>query len=83
MADALMARGILYLPDYVANGGGIINVASEIEQISNRADYVADKLSALDLTLATILNQAKVEDQSPDAVAITTVLAKMAQQSAA
>lgn len=81
--QALHDAGILYAPDFVANGGGIINVASEIEQISNRADYVADKLSALDLTLATILNQAKVEDQSPDAVAITTVLAKMAQQSAA
>lgn len=82
-AVALHDAGILYAPDFVANGGGIINVASEIEQITNRASYVAQKLSALALTMETILNQAKAEDQSPDAVAISTVLAKMAKQSAA
>ena len=82
-AQALHDAGILYAPDFVANGGGIINVATEIERITNREDYVAEKLSALDLAMTTILNQAKVEDQSPDAVAITSVLAKMARQNAA
>ena len=33
--------------------------------------------------MANILKQAKVEDQSPDAVAINTVLAKMDRQNAA
>ena len=35
-ADRLHARGILYLPDYVANGGGIINVSAEILEIADR-----------------------------------------------
>ncbi|MEP2717033.1 Glu/Leu/Phe/Val dehydrogenase dimerization domain-containing protein [Pseudophaeobacter sp.] len=82
-AVALHDADILYAPDFVANGGGIINVATEIERITNRSAYVAEKLRALDLTLKTILAQAKVEDQSPDAVAISTVLAKMARQNAA
>jgi leucine dehydrogenase len=81
--QALHDAGILYAPDFVANGGGIINVATEIEQISDRETYVAEKLAALDLTMAQILKQAKVEDQSPDAVAISTVLAKMERQNAA
>ncbi|OIQ44761.1 MAG: amino acid dehydrogenase [Roseobacter sp. MedPE-SW] len=81
--QALQDAGILYAPDFVANGGGIINVATEIEQITDRAGYVAEKLEALNVTMANILKQAKVEDQSPDAVAISTVLAKMDRQNAA
>jgi leucine dehydrogenase len=30
-AQALKTRGILYAPDYVINGGGIINVSLELE----------------------------------------------------
>ncbi len=81
--QALHDAGILYAPDFVANGGGIINVATEIEQITDRSSYVTEKLEALDVTMANILKQAKVEDQSPDAVAINTVLAKMDRQNAA
>jgi leucine dehydrogenase len=80
---ALHNAGILYAPDFVANGGGIINVATEIEQIANRTAYVAEKLAALDRSMELILNQAKFEGQSPDAVAVSTVLAKMARQTAA
>ncbi|MEP1327097.1 Glu/Leu/Phe/Val dehydrogenase dimerization domain-containing protein [Pseudophaeobacter sp.] len=80
---ALHAANILYAPDFVANGGGIINVATEIEKISDPARYVEDKLLALDRSMEMILKQAKAEDQSPDAVAKSTVLTKMARQSAA
>lgn len=80
---ALHHASILYTPDFVANGGGIINVATEIEKVADRETYVADKLSALDATLAMILSQAKAEDKSPDAVAISAVLAKMGSQNAA
>ncbi len=81
-AAALHARGILYAPDFVANGGGIINVATEIQKISDREAFVTDKLHALELTLTQILHQAQLEDQSPDAVASATVLQKMAQLAA-
>lgn len=30
-AEAIRARNILYVPDYVANGGGVINICQEIE----------------------------------------------------
>lgn len=80
---ALHKAGILYAPDFVANGGGIINVATEIEQIADRPAYVEEKLEALDRSMEMILTQARIEDQSPDAVAVSTVLAKMARQAAA
>lgn len=81
--QALHERGILYAPDFIANGGGIINVATEILKIADREAYVAKKLAALDATMAEVLNQARQQDISPDAVAIATVRAKMAQAAAA
>ena len=64
-ADLLHNRGILYLPDYVANGGGIINVAAEILRISDRDAWVAEKLAALEATMRGILDRARADGQSP------------------
>ncbi|MFV1464987.1 MULTISPECIES: Leu/Phe/Val dehydrogenase [unclassified Phaeobacter] len=81
-AAALHKRGILYAPDFVANGGGIINVATEILKIGNRNSFVAERLEALEVTMAAILKQATADDVSPDSVAIATVQAKMAPKAA-
>jgi leucine dehydrogenase len=78
----LHARGILYAPDYVANAGGIINVAAEVLRIENRAEWVAAKLEALDATLDRILTRAAAEGVGPDAVADATVEAQMSQSAA-
>ncbi|UWQ61311.1 amino acid dehydrogenase [Leisingera caerulea] len=80
---ALHDRGILYAPDFVANGGGIINVATEIQKIKDREGFVAEKLQALDETMAAILTQAKAADVSPAEMAIATVQAKMEKASKA
>ncbi len=64
-ADALRERGILYLPDYVANGGGIINVAAEILRLDGGDRWVAEKLSALSDTMERVLTRARAEDRSP------------------
>ncbi len=68
-AYLLEARGILYLPDYVANGGGIINVAAEILQIADRDGWVADRLSAMQANMAHILTRAEAEGISPAVIA--------------
>ncbi|WP_432450473.1 Glu/Leu/Phe/Val family dehydrogenase [Aliiroseovarius marinus] len=73
-AELLHARGILYAPDYVANGGGIINVATEILQIETAEDWVSEHLSALDNTMERILRAAKEADVSPALVAEDVVL---------
>lgn len=77
-ADALHGRGILYLPDYVANGGGIINVATEILRIEARESYVAERLSQLETTMRGILDAAARQDTSPAHVADATIEQGMA-----
>ncbi|WP_283638425.1 Glu/Leu/Phe/Val family dehydrogenase [Marinovum algicola] len=77
-ADALHARGILYLPDYVANGGGIINAATEILRIENRPRFVAERLAQLEQTMRGILAAAARQNTSPAHVADATVEQGMA-----
>ncbi len=78
----LHARDILYAPDFVANGGGIINVATEILAIENRAGFVDEKLAALEITMERILTRAAQTNRSPDAVA-TAIVDEMLQARAA
>ena len=65
----LHARGILYAPDFIANGGGIINVATEILRIADRPAWVAEKLEELDATMDRTLTRARQRDVSPNDVA--------------
>ena len=66
----LMKRGILYAPDYVANGGGIINVASEVSGTYD-PHFVQSKILALGETLTEIFERAEREGRFPGAVADT------------
>lgn len=68
-ADRLHARGILYVPDYVANGGGIINVSAEILEIDDRDGWVNGRLDAIEANMARILERAAGEDISPAVIA--------------
>lgn len=50
--EALRARGVLYAPDYVVNGGGVICVAGQIfdwsnAEIERRVRAIADRLSQI------------------------------------
>ncbi len=56
MGEKLRQRGILYAPDYVINGGGIINVAAEISG-SYSLDWVHGKVRRLVETLGEVLDE--------------------------
>lgn len=56
MGDKLRQNGVLYAPDYVINGGGIINVAAEISGNYSR-DWVDSKLDVLISTLGDVLDE--------------------------
>lgn len=70
---ALYERGMLYAPDYVLNGGGIINVAAEIRALERDAAYdpawVEAKLSRLVETLGEVLDQSEGEKRPTNEVA--------------
>jgi len=69
----LFEHGILYAPDYVINGGGIINVAGEIRAIAREeafdSDWVAGKLDRLMLTLGEVLDRSLAEKRPTHEVA--------------
>lgn len=79
----LAARGILYAPDYVVNGGGIINVATEILRISERAAFVEEKLTELNVSLDAILSQATRQGRSPADVADELIAPRLQPATAA
>lgn len=57
MGQHLHDAGIIYAPDYVINGGGIINVAAEISGTYSR-DWVNGKLDVLISALGEVLDEA-------------------------
>lgn len=68
MGEKVMERGILYAPDYVINGGGIINVAAEIAGAYD-VTWVDEKVSRLMETLGQVLDQAQREGRATNRVA--------------
>lgn len=70
---AVFQHGMLYAPDYVINGGGIINVAAEIRALEAGAAFdpawVDAKLDRLMLTLEEVLDRAAAENRPTNEVA--------------
>ena len=67
IADLLVDRGVLYAPDYVANAGGIINLAEEFAGYS-RVRALA-RAEGIGETVRRVLARARDEGVSPDRVA--------------
>ena len=76
----LLARGILFAPDYVINAGGIINVAAEYLGTKNEAEVDRDIAQIHDRVL-DIFARAKFAGQPANFVADTLAEAKIAQAS--
>jgi leucine dehydrogenase len=78
----LAERGVLYAPDFVINGGGIINVAAEIRGLQRGEAYdpawVATKLDRLMETLEEVLDRAERERRTPHEVAVAIAEARIA-----
>lgn len=82
IGQAVFERGLLYAPDYVINGGGIINVAAEIRGLEAGAAFdgawVAAKLDRLALTLAEVIDQSIAEKRPANVVADEIARARIA-----
>jgi len=74
IGHALFERGMTYAPDFVINGGGIINVAGEIRAIERGEAFdpawVETKLAAMIGTLGEVLDRAVSERQPADRIAV-------------
>ncbi len=64
VADLLTARGILWAPDFVANAGGVINIAEEFEKNYNAANS-RRRVRAIADTLRRIFDDAESIGATP------------------
>ncbi|WP_349745014.1 Leu/Phe/Val dehydrogenase [Roseateles cavernae] len=74
--DALQARGITYLPDYLVNAGGIISVAREYRGEGEEAAVMAEVGRIAD-RVTELLERVKREDSTPARVADAWARAKL------
>jgi leucine dehydrogenase len=69
--DALLAeRGILWVPDFVTNAGGVINISVEFEEGGYRRDRADAKVRGVADTVRTVLDHADATGTTPLAAAL-------------
>jgi len=67
LADDLAANGVLYAPDFVANAGGIINIAEELTGYDSRR--ARRRVAAIEQTMRDVLDRAEEDGITPVAAA--------------
>ncbi|RIL09030.1 MAG: hypothetical protein DCC75_07525 [Proteobacteria bacterium] len=68
--NELQNRGIIYCPDFVINGGGVISVAAEYNKEGWKRPWVEDKVDDIATTVAKILDESKKRSKFPEVVAM-------------
>jgi leucine dehydrogenase len=76
VAQLLQARGILWAPDFVANAGGIINIAQELSGYDVRAARTA--VRRIGPTLHTVFERAETLGATPLEAALELARSRMA-----
>ncbi|MGH7158104.1 MAG: Leu/Phe/Val dehydrogenase [Candidatus Saccharimonadales bacterium] len=69
VGDLIAQRGIVYAPDYVANAGGLIYVADELEPDGFNKERVLRRTEAIEGTISAILREAKDRNEPTNRVA--------------
>lgn len=79
-AQALKDRGILYAPDFIINGGGVINIAQELEPGGYNRERAYERIRGIGDKLKTVFTMAEERDISTEAAAF--IMAQERLQSA-
>lgn len=69
IGDSLFKMNILYVPDYIANAGGLIYVADELEADGFRQDRVLQRVRAIRKTVREMFDQSRREKRPTHRVA--------------
>lgn len=69
VGDELFKRNIFYVPDYVANAGGLINVVDELEEGGYNRKRVLSRIEKMKNMLQTIHLFSRQKRQAPNRVA--------------
>ena len=78
---ALLARGVIWVPDFVANAGGLIQVGGEL--LGSTDDDVADKVRQIEDTTLDIVSRSIDRRVTTGSAALEIVRARLAGHSAA
>lgn len=65
VADLLAARDVLWVPDFVANAGGIVNIAVELQPGGYDPSRADADVRAIATTVRTVLDTAEAEGVTP------------------
>ncbi|MGB0906718.1 MAG: Glu/Leu/Phe/Val dehydrogenase dimerization domain-containing protein [Maricaulaceae bacterium] len=79
MGETLQEQGKLYCPDYVINGGGIINVASELSGTYD-PKWVDGKLEDLAKTLDDVISQSRKTGRATHVISEEMALSRIEAQ---
>jgi leucine dehydrogenase len=82
IADLLAARGILWAPDFVANAGGIINIAVELEPSGYDPARAKQRVRGIGETLRAIYDDAAAGAMTPFTAAMELARRRLAAASA-
>jgi leucine dehydrogenase len=77
LAEDLQAHGILYAPDFIANAGGLINIAVELEGYEPRR--ARRRVAAIEETMARVLEEARRGDTTPLTAAYALARRRLAE----
>jgi leucine dehydrogenase len=70
VGELLAARGILWVPDFVANAGGVVNIAVELEPEGYDTARAEERIRAVGDTTRTVLDHAEKVGTTPLAAAM-------------
>jgi leucine dehydrogenase len=82
VGELLAARGILWVPDFVANAGGVVNIAVELEPAGYDTGRAETRVRAIGDTVRTVLDHAEASGITPLAAA-TEIAAQRVEEAAA
>ena len=78
LAEDLAARGILYAPDFIANAGGLINVATELDPEGYDAGRTKRRALGIEETMENIYAEAEHSQTTPLAAAYALARRRLA-----
>jgi leucine dehydrogenase len=79
VAGALAERDILWVPDFVANGGGVINISVEFEPGGYSRERADTKVRGVADTVRTVLDHAAATATTPLAAAMELARRRVAE----